>query len=119
MSKEGEFLIGIIDDHIQTGVNISQILEFNGFKTFQAYSLEDAIKLIGEKDPDLIILDVCMQYNHEGYEIAKKFPKKKVLFMSASNPEEKMLKMKNIGGYIEKPINSEELLKKVRKILKV
>jgi len=119
MVKESDFLIGVVDDNPQNATYISETLEFRGFRCFEAYDMEDAIKGAKGKKPDLMLLDIKMQYDHEGYKIAREIKNIKVLFIASETPDSKMLKLKNVGGYVMKPFDPEELVMKVRKILKL
>lgn len=112
-------LIGIVDDHPQTAISISEMLEYNGFKTWQAYSGEKALEMCEEQKPALMILDIKMG-KMNGFEVAEKLPKQKIIFMTGFDIEKsKADEFKNVVGLIRKPVDIDELLKKVRKILKV
>ncbi len=115
MASEKDFLIGIVDDHPQTATSISEMLEYNDFNTWQANSGEKAIEMCAEKKPDLLILDIKME-KMNGFEVAEKLPKQKILFMTGFDIEDsKISKFKNVIGKITKPVDIEDLLRVVRK----
>ncbi|VVB80283.1 Response regulator receiver domain protein [uncultured archaeon] len=108
-------LVAIVDDHVQTAVAISQILEFNGFRTFQAYNIEEAIQKIKSENPDLAIIEFMLD-GESGVDLAKKFPKLKVIFLTGSELTESDLKgVRKLVGIVKKPISNDEILELVRK----
>lgn len=114
-----EILIGIVDDHIQTAISLSQFLENNGFRTWQAYNGIDAIKKCQSDKPDLLVLDIKIP-KMSGFEVAKELKGQKILFMTAYDDlEKKASKIKGSLGVIKKPVNSEVLLNKIRKIFNI
>lgn len=118
--RPSEIKLGIIDDHIQTAVSIAQLLEYNGFKTFQAYNLDDALKKTKKEKPDLLILDIKLGFGESGYELAKELPNQKILFITGYDVDKnKLKKFSNVIGSLEKPVNIEDLLKVVRKEFKI
>ncbi len=117
--KAGDFKIGIVDDHIQTAISISQLLETNGFKTFQTYNVHDTIERVPSEKPDLLLLDMKLN-DGSGYDVATKLSKQKIVFISGYDMDVKKIKtFKNVIGTLIKPIDNELLLKMVRKELKL
>ncbi|MBT3691554.1 response regulator [Candidatus Woesearchaeota archaeon] len=109
----------IVDDHSDIAISISNYLEFNGFKTFQAYGGESAIKLCNKEKPDLILMDIAMP-KMSGIEVAKKLPTYKVLFFTVYDDlAEESKKVKNSIGIIRKPVDLEEMVTKIRKHFKL
>ncbi len=107
-------IIQVVDNHIQTAINISNFLEFNGYKTIQAYDSEEAIRLAKKEKPSLIILDLSLD-GATGKEVAEKLSNVKVILTVAGVHNEK--KGGNIAEIIEKPIDNELLIKLVKKLL--
>jgi len=110
--------IGIVDDHIQTAISISQMLEYHGFKTFQAYNSKDALVMVKEKKPELLITDLKLGESKTGYDLAKELPKQKVLFITGYELD-KNKPLKNVIGTLRKPIDINELLKIVEREFKL
>jgi len=120
IKKASDIKLGIIDDNVQTAISISQVLEFNGFKTFQAYNTKDAIEKIKKEKPDLLILDVKLGYKESGYDVAKEFPNQKILFITGYDLDEnKIKKFNNVIGTLKKPTNIDDILNLVRKEFKI
>lgn len=112
-----EYVIEIVDDHIQTVIGLCSTLEFNGLKCVQAYNGDDGIALAKKEDPDLLIVDIVMS-GKNGYDVAKALPNKKIILMTGhEKEEEKIAKLKNVVGFLEKPIGSMELIQLVNRIL--
>jgi DNA-binding response OmpR family regulator len=111
-----KILVAIVDDHVQTAVQISQILEFNGFRTFQAYNIEEAIKKIKSENPDLAVIEVMLNGEVSGIGLAKLFPKLKVIFLTGFELKQSDLRgVKNLVGIVKKPVSTEDVLNLARK----
>lgn len=111
-----KILVAIIDDHVQTATQISQILEFNGFKTFQAYNIEDAVEKIKSENPDLAVIEVMLGGKVSGIGLAKMFPKLKVIFLTGSELKKSDLKgVKGLVAVVKKPVAADEVLQNIRK----
>jgi two-component system response regulator VicR len=119
IKKGSDFKIAVIDDHVQTAIGIANALDFEGFKTFQGYSFDDAINIANKENPDLFIVDVMMN-GKNGYDVAKALPKVKVILMTAYESNASLIKkLKNVQALVQKPIENLELIKLVRKILNI
>jgi len=111
--EKKEFLIEIVDSHIQNAVSLSQFLEFLGYKTLQAYDFKEAIRLAEENNPGVILLDLTLN-GPTGKSVAEKLPNKKVILMVPLDSHEKP--SKNIIAVIKKPVDNEELEKLLKKL---
>ena len=108
-------LIAICDDHIQTAISISQILEHEGYKTMQTYSAVDAIALCEREKPDFLILDIRLD-GFSGYDVAGKLPEQKLVFITGFDINETRVKeFKNAVGVLQKPLDMEKLINIVKK----
>ena len=108
-------LIQIVDDHIQTAVSISQILDYEGYKTIQVYNALEAIEVCKKQKPDLLILDIRLN-GLTGYDVAEKLPGQKILFITGYEPAESRAKeFKNSIGLLKKPLDMAQLLAIVKK----
>jgi len=124
----------IIDDDRDLVNSIRIVLESKDYNVRVAYNGKEGFGKIEEKTPDLIVLDVMMATDTEGFDLAFKlknnpeyqgtpivmitaFPKK----MAEEGPD----KFQHILGeswpvshFLEKPIDPEELLSTVEDILR-
>jgi len=117
--KPSDFTIGIVDSHIQTAISISEFLENKGFHSFEAFNANKARAKCETENPDLLLVATVLD-GEDGYDLAKTLKKYKILFLASSKIEKsKSEGLKNIIGQIHKPVNNEELLKKIKKALKI
>ena len=86
--------------------------------TGKAYDVPEGIRIINEKKPDLVFLDVEMP-NGTGFDLLSHFPDKDfdVVFITAFNHYAiKAIKFSAVD-YILKPINIKEFIEAVRKVM--
>jgi len=118
--KKSDYSVLIIDD-VDTNVLLLKLLISKaGYKILTATNGQEAIKLVEENNPDLILLDIMMPIM-DGHEVAKKLkemPDKAnipIIFLSALSSTEEIVKGFKLGAadYITKPFNKEELLTRI------
>ena len=123
----------VIDDDRDLVDSIRIILESRDYNVRQAYNGQDGLKKIEEKSPDLIILDVMMATDTEGFDLAfklrrdEKFKAIPILMVTAfpqKMAEEGPEVFQHILGetwpvseFLEKPIDPEKLLQVARRLL--
>lgn len=114
-------LILIVDD-VPTNVKVLfEVLEAEGFRTLIAHSGEDALEILQEVTPDLILLDVMMP-GINGFETCQQLKANPltqaipVIFMTALADSQDKVKGLKSGAidYITKPFHQEEVLARVR-----
>ncbi len=112
----------LIVDDIQTNLNVlERVLQLNHYNTFTALDGTTALKLVTEKKPDLILLDVMMP-DMTGFEVCdqlKRSPETQsipIIFLTSKNDPEDIVEGFKLGAvdYIPKPFNSAELLSRIR-----
>lgn len=112
----------VVDDNAYLVDILSFSLEMENYEVFKAYDGEEALKIIIDNPPDLILADIMMP-KMDGFELCKKTketPKTKdipFLFLTAKGKLDDQLKGFSLGGddYIVKPFNLNDLLKKIAK----
>lgn len=116
-----EFTIGIADDHVQSAISLSNALEYEGFNTFEVYSGNDVKKSCEKYKPAMIIVDLGIDRGGlNGYQVAEAVPDQKIIFITGSPVDNKKLaKLKNIVGILKKPIDTTELIRLIKKQLKI
>ncbi|MCG9969738.1 response regulator transcription factor [Pelotomaculum terephthalicicum JT] len=114
-------LILVVDDE----VNILQLLKYNltkeGYQVISATNGSDAIKLTGEKAPDLIVLDKMLP-EMDGFDVLRILKANRqsapipVIMLSARNEElDKVLGLElGADDYITKPFSPRELVARVK-----
>ncbi len=123
----------IIDDDVDFVNAIKLLLESKNYTVISATNSEKALISIEKEKPDLIILDVMMDSPDEGFQFAykirssEKFKNIPILMTTAvsqitgfkfspknDNIDENWIP---VDEFIEKPIESEQFLKKVEHLL--
>jgi DNA-binding response OmpR family regulator len=120
-------LIIIIDDDPDIVDAVQIVLKSKGFEVISASNPDDGYKLVKEKSPDLIILDVMMQEQDDGFFLAHKFRKENIetpvlMLTSVSKSiglDFKAGDMVPVDEFIEKPISPDKLIETVEKLLTV
>ena len=124
----------VIDDDPDLVEVIRLILEANGYQVFSAINGAQGLQQVIEISPDLIILDVMMDYTTEGFQVslALRSPEPEseyaayrdvpILMLTAIHsttplrfsPEEDYLP---VDDFVEKPLEPDDLVKKVEALL--
>ncbi len=114
-------LILIIDDEVENIEFLKELLDQFGFNLVFASKGKDAIRLLEEILPDIILLDVLMP-DMDGFEVCRRIKENTktkdipVLFMtSLTDPVNKVTGLE-LGGadYITKPFQKEEVLARLK-----
>lgn len=104
----------IIDDDIHIGNVLEETLSKEGYKIFRAYSGTEALLVLPNTKPDLILLDLMLP-GLNGEDVLPKIKKIPVIVVSAKvNVEHKVDML--LGGavdYVTKPFNMKELLARI------
>lgn len=104
----------IVEDDVNFATILKGFAEDYGFEVRMAHNGEDGIKLAEEHLPDAIILDVMLPISN-GWEVLntlKKNPKTKhipIHMMSAATFDKKTLVEKGAIGFMQKPVNEEDI----------
>ncbi|MCX6167966.1 MAG: response regulator [Ignavibacteriales bacterium] len=118
-------LIAIIDDDPDILDASSLVLKSKGYNVITATNPSDGYKIVKEKNPNLIILDVMMDEPDDGFFLAQRFRKEKIMtpilmYTSVSKAigfEFGKNEMVPVDDFVEKPISPDELVKKVESLL--
>jgi len=117
----------IVDDNISNaGPIIDSLINHNAIPLI-AQSGEDALDLIKENRPDIILMDIVMHGGLNGFEttrLIKKMPQNEdipIIFLSSLQSISDKLNAFEAGGvdYIEKPLEPKEVLVRVKTHLKI
>jgi len=101
---------------------IADILQFNlkkdGYEVFCAYDGDEALELVEEVQPDLILLDIMLP-EKDGMEVCKEIRKKyemPIIMLTAKDSEiDKVLGLElGADDYVTKPFSTRELLARVK-----
>jgi two-component system alkaline phosphatase synthesis response regulator PhoP len=129
MGKSQKILV--VDDDPSFTTALTPVLESRGYQVEAAYNKEEAMEKIEKSKPDLILLDIMMERLADGFDICyqlKHDPKLSeipVLAVSAINKEIGFRFSPGTDGeyfqaddFLEKPVEPENLLERVEKLLK-
>ena len=108
--------IMVVDDEPDIRASVKTILKKKGYKVVTAISGDDCLKQLKKEKPDLILMDIMMP-GTPLRDIINKIKNINIMFLTvvrASEAEkEEIMKNKSIVGYIQKPFDINELLKKI------
>ena len=113
----------VVDDEEYLTDLLSTSLRFQGFEVVCAWSGFDALSAVASFAPDLILLDVMMP-DIDGIEVCRRLRDSgnsvPVIFLTARDTKADLLSGFAIGGddYITKPFSLEEVVVRIRAVLK-
>lgn len=112
----------IVDDEPKLIRLVREILQATGYEALAAIRGDQAIEMAAIEQPDLIILDIMLLGNMDGYEVARRireFSDVPIIMLTAKIREADMLRGFEFGvdDYITKPFSSKELLARIRAVL--
>ena len=106
--------IAVIDDDIHIGNLLEEVLSGAGYRVLRAYSGTEAVYLLSESRPDLILLDLMLP-GLSGEEVLPRAKDIPVIVVSAKVDVRDKVNLL-LGGavdYVTKPFNTEELLARI------
>jgi CheY-like chemotaxis protein len=122
----------IIDDDKDFQQITRIVLQENGFEVASAYSPEEGLKMVKSENPDLVILDVLMPSNFEGFDVARKIRedlklrKLPIILLTAVHGEKKVPyrfapheEWLPVDYFFDKPVQPEVLVSKIREFLNI
>lgn len=113
----------IVDDEPNILLSLDFLMKKNGYEVFIARDGEEAIHIIQQEHPRVIILDIMMP-KVDGYEVCQ-FVKNsegmahtKVIFLSAKSKDADVEKGYEMGAdlYLAKPFSTRKLVEKVKEL---
>ena len=117
-----EIKVVVVDDSPFSVAMISNILTDNGFSVVgSANCLEEAVEAVSQFKPDIVTMDMTMP-GADGIECTKAIhvvdPNVKVIIVSSMMDDEivRSAKKAKVSGYIQKPLDSEEITLLINRI---
>ena len=120
MSKK----ILIADDEPNIVAALEFLLQQGGYEALIARNGEEALRLIEDRIPDLVLLDVMMPLK-SGYDVCRRIRERadwrhiKVVILSAKGRDAEVNKGLALGAdlYVTKPFSTRDLMAKIRGLL--
>ena len=122
----------IIDDDKDLQDMTRLVLEENGFSVVSAYGPEEGLQMVRSEKPDLIILDVLMPDNFEGFDVARTIREElglrelPIILLTAVHVEKKVPyrfapheEYLPVDYFYDKPVQPEVLVAKVKELLNI
>ena len=113
----------VVDDEPNITDLVATVLRYEGFGVAVAGSAWDALRLVTEFEPDLVVLDVMLP-DHDGFEVHRRLRGRgldvPVIFLTARDATEDKVRGLTVGGddYVTKPFSLEELVARIRTVLR-
>ena len=106
--------IAVIDDDIYIGNMLEELLRGNGYDVLRAYSGTEALLLLTQNKPDLVLLDLMLP-GLSGEEVLPKIKDIPVIILSAKvDVQDKVsLLLGGAADYMTKPFDTAELLARI------
>ena len=106
--------IAIIDDDIHIGDMLTEVLTREGYAVLRAYSGTEALYLLSQNKPDLVLLDLMLP-GLPGEEVLKRIENIPVIVLSAKvDVQDKVnLLLSGAADYMTKPFDTKELLARI------
>ncbi len=113
----------VVDDEPKLVRLVREVLTATGYAVMSTGRGEDAIQMAALQQPDLIVLDLVLSGATDGYEVARRvreFSDVPIIMLTAKARESDLLRGFDAGAddYLTKPFSSQELLVRVRALLK-
>jgi len=116
----------IVDDDPLVRKLLTVLLEDQGYRTLTASSGEEALEIVEQQPPDLILLDIMMP-GMDGYEVARLLKSDKslanipIIMLSALGEHSARISGLEAGAedFLNKPVESAELWLRVRNLLRL
>ncbi len=108
-------IIAIIEDDVHIGDVLAQLLRSEGYGVLRAYSGTEALYLLAQQKPDLVLLDLMLP-GLSGEELLPRIRHIPVIVLSAkADVQDKVdLLLGGAADYITKPFHPRELLARIR-----
>ncbi len=114
----------IVDDQFGIRILLNEVLQKEGYQTFQAANGVQALEIADKHSPDLVLLDMKIP-GMDGIEILKRMKKKnqdiRVIIMTAYGELDMIQEAKDLGAltHFAKPFDIDDIRQAVRQYIPV
>lgn len=117
-----QFKVLVVDDDVKITKLLKSYFDKEGFMTYLAHEGTNAVSLVRDKEPDIIILDLMLP-GMDGYEVTRKLRRDSdvpILMLTARDEETDRLIGLEIGAddYVTKPFSPREVVARAKAILR-
>ena len=114
----------IVDDEPSITVPLEFLMQQHGFETLVVHGGEEALSVLADFQPDLILLDIMLP-TVDGFQVCQQIKANvglktvKVVFLSAMTRDLDIAKGNTLGAdaYITKPFSNSEVVRQVKYLL--
>jgi len=113
----------VVDDEPNIADVISMALRYQGFTVQAADDGKSALRAVAKFKPHLMVLDIMLP-DMDGFEVARRLGAQRadvpIIFLTARDATEDKIRGLTLGGddYVTKPFSVEEILARIRTILR-
>lgn len=115
----------VVDDEPYILKILAFKLRSSGFVPFEATGSEEALRIVREEHPDLILLDISLPHGLSGFDLCRILrenpgtSRTPIVMLTARNlPSEKALGIQlGASAYITKPFSTRQLIEELRRVL--
>jgi DNA-binding response OmpR family regulator len=119
MGEKNKIKILLVDDEEEFVNALSERMKMRKLDSEIAYDGEQALQLVDNQIPDVIVLDLKMP-GIDGFEVLKSvktnYPEVEVIILTGHDSEKDKIETQKMGAfdYLQKPIEVNTLVKKIR-----
>ena len=113
----------MVDDEVELTGYLKQYFEIKGFVVFTCPSGEEALTILQNENPDIVVLDMLLAGKLDGADVLKGAKKTnasvRVIMLTGSDTVEKEREVLKIGvsRYLRKPVTVKELHDAINEVL--
>jgi two-component system KDP operon response regulator KdpE len=112
----------VVDDEPEIRRALHSRLEKRGYTVVSAESADDALRLLAQPAPDVIVLDLLLP-GMDGIELTRRIRLQStvpIIFLSAVGEEQRKVEALEVGAddYVTKPFGMDELLARIRSVMR-
>ena len=113
----------VVDDEPRVVRLVNEVLKAAGYQVLAAVSGEPAVEMMALEQPDLVLLDIMLPGDLDGYEVCRRireFSDVAVIMLTAKARESDVLSGFDVGAddYLTKPFSAKELMARVKAVLR-
>ncbi len=110
----------VVDDEERMARFIRLNLEHDGFQVVEAYKGMQAVQVLRDQLPDVILLDVMLRHDGLKYCTLREVSTVPVIMLTAKGEEDDRVRGLELGAddYVTKPFSPRELVSRVRAVLR-